>query len=147
MITEYVCGFLFAHERTFVALIEKQRPDWQKGKFNGIGGKIEPGETALNAMSREFHEETGVYTAPNDWTRFATLQHLTRNGVVHFFKADVDPTRPAEIYSRTDERVLWCPAHYLAGLPVMDNLRWLIPMAASKDGVVAEIVDRSEIRG
>lgn len=98
-------------------------------------------------MWREFMEETGADIAPSRWTKFATLQHLARDGVVHFFKADADPTRPAEIYSRTDERVLWCPAHYLAGLPVMDNLRWLIPMAASKDGVVAEIVDRSEIRG
>jgi 8-oxo-dGTP diphosphatase len=147
MTTEYVCGFLFAHERAFVALIEKQRPDWQKGKFNGVGGKIESGEAAQHAMWREFLEETGADVAPSRWTKFATLQHLSRDGVVHFFKADADPSRPAEIYSRTDERVLWCPAHYLAGLPVMDNLRWLIPMAASQDGVVAEIVDRSEARG
>jgi 8-oxo-dGTP pyrophosphatase MutT (NUDIX family) len=27
-----------------VLLIEKQKPAWQRGKLNGVGGKIEPGE-------------------------------------------------------------------------------------------------------
>lgn len=147
MTTEYVCGFFFSHERSMVALIEKRRPDWQKGKFNGIGGKVEPGENKNHAMWREFMEEPGADIAPSKWTHFATLHHLAREGVVHFFRADADPTMPSELRQITDERVLWCPSHYLAGLPVMNNLRWLIPMAADKDGVVAEITDRSEVRG
>jgi 8-oxo-dGTP diphosphatase len=147
MTTEYVCGFLFSHERSLVALIEKQRPDWQRGKFNGIGGKVEFGETIWEAMSREFWEETGCAITPSEWTHFCTLTHLSRDGLVYFFKADTDPSQPCKVHTMTDERVLWCPAHYLAGLPVMDNLRWLIPMAASKEGVTGQITDHSEVRG
>lgn len=56
-ITKYVCGFLvYGHS---VALMRKNRPQWQVGKLNGIGGKIEDGETAAEAMRREFQEETG----------------------------------------------------------------------------------------
>lgn len=41
---EYVLGFAFNRERTKIVLILKNRPDWQKGKYNGIGGKIEPSD-------------------------------------------------------------------------------------------------------
>ena len=40
-VTEYVVGFAFDKKRENVALIQKNRPPWQKGKLNGIGGHIE----------------------------------------------------------------------------------------------------------
>jgi 8-oxo-dGTP diphosphatase len=42
---KYVVGFLFNEGKTKVVLIKKNRPDWQKGYFNGVGGKIEGDET------------------------------------------------------------------------------------------------------
>ena len=56
----YVVGFLFNPDMTEVVLIKKNRPDWQKGLLNGVGGKIESGEDPITAMIREFKEETGV---------------------------------------------------------------------------------------
>lgn len=42
---EYVLGFAFTPKdlkgNQKVVLIEKLKPEWQKGKFNGIGGKLE----------------------------------------------------------------------------------------------------------
>ncbi len=58
---EYVVTFLFNHDSTKVWLIEKQKPDWQKGLLNGIGGKIEIGETPTDAAFRELKEEAGYY--------------------------------------------------------------------------------------
>ena len=37
----YVLGFLFSPDCKRVALIIKNRPDWQAGFLNGIGGKID----------------------------------------------------------------------------------------------------------
>jgi 8-oxo-dGTP pyrophosphatase MutT (NUDIX family) len=54
----YVVGFLFSQDESKVLLVWKNRPAWQNGKLNGIGGKIEAGETPLQAMEREFKEET-----------------------------------------------------------------------------------------
>ena len=62
----YVIGFAFDKFGS-CALIEKQRPDWQKGKWNGIGGKIKEGETLHEAMVREFLEETGMATTVDMW--------------------------------------------------------------------------------
>ncbi len=71
---EYVLGFAFNKDKTQVVLILKNRPDWQKGKFNGIGGKIEPSDENIHrAMVREFYEETGVVTETQDWNAFAEM--------------------------------------------------------------------------
>lgn len=56
-----------------VLLIEKQRPEWQKGRLNGVGGKIEPGEADSSAMIREFAEETGLMTYGFQWKHVCTM--------------------------------------------------------------------------
>lgn len=135
--TRYVAGFLFNKAHTCVALIEKQKPAWQKSLLNGIGGKIESGETPLEAMVREFKEETGVLV--EDWQLFCTLRGLTDLGawwVVYFFRASGSLS---ELRSQTDEIINICPIAELEKLPVIPNLRWLVPMA--KDGaMLAEVM-------
>ena len=54
---QYEVGFEFTASNDLVLLIRKNRPEWQKGKLNGIGGHIKVGETPLEAMRREFEEE------------------------------------------------------------------------------------------
>jgi 8-oxo-dGTP diphosphatase len=60
MITNYVVAFLFTHNVEKVWLIQKQKPEWQKGCLNGIGGKIEEDETPMQAVIRELKEESGL---------------------------------------------------------------------------------------
>jgi len=67
----YVLGFAFDNERR-VALIKKKRPEWQAGRWNGIGGSIELHETAYEAMIREFYEETGLRLI--NWRKVATMR-------------------------------------------------------------------------
>jgi len=70
---EYVLGFAFDIKKPNVVLIEKEKPEWQNGFLNGVGGKIESyDETIFSAMEREFKEETGVGSW-NVWKHFATL--------------------------------------------------------------------------
>ncbi len=68
----YVAGFLFSPDQKKVVLIKKARPAWQKGRYNAVGGKIELGETPLQAMQREFLEETGHII--HNWEPVADLQ-------------------------------------------------------------------------
>jgi 8-oxo-dGTP diphosphatase len=67
----YVLGFVI-HQNE-VLLIEKERPYWQQGKLNGVGGSVEDGESPDGAMSREFREETGVVTPAVSWRHFGDL--------------------------------------------------------------------------
>ena len=58
---------------THVLLGYKKR-GFGAGKYTGIGGKIEPGETVRAAAVREMHEETGVVISPQD---LVDAGHLT----------------------------------------------------------------------
>jgi 8-oxo-dGTP diphosphatase len=75
MIT-YVVGFMFSMNRDGVLLIRKNRPEWQAGKLNGVGGKIEDGETPRAAMVREFREETGIHTSEDFWMIAGRIEGL-----------------------------------------------------------------------
>jgi len=56
-------GYVLSPDRSKVLLIHRNaRPDDQHlGKYNGLGGKIEPGEDVLAGMRREIHEEAGIH--------------------------------------------------------------------------------------
>jgi len=86
---EYVVGFAFSRYGNKVALIRKNKPDWQAGKLNGIGGKVEQDEYYFYAMVREFREETGVQTNNQDWDLVTTLTSNTWKMTV--FKSFLEP--------------------------------------------------------
>lgn len=129
--TTYVLGFLFSADKKRVALIRKNKPDWQKGKLNGVGGKVEDfDENHLAAMSREFYEETGALV--KDWQPFAELSGNEAGIACYYASADV------AITSTTDEQVGWYPIDKLSKLPVIPNLRWLIPLALDESTIHTE---------
>lgn len=138
--TVYVTGFLFATtpRLRWVALILKNRPAWQAGLLNGIGGKVEPEDGSLEAaMVREFREESGIASFVTDWHRFALV--VSKRSRVHFFRADLgDVPMPTELPSLrgkddTDEPCSWHPLNTLTLPPmpelVIPSLRFLIPLA------------------
>ncbi|MFA7454893.1 MAG: NUDIX domain-containing protein [Desulfobulbaceae bacterium] len=131
--TNYVVGFLFSPDGKRVALLRKNHPDWQKGKLNGIGGKIETGETPLQAMVREFREKAGANVT--DWRPFCQMKW--RGGLIHFFAADTETS----IASHTDEEVGWYWLSDLHSLPTTPHLLWLIPMARIKERIRARVED------
>lgn len=83
---EYVLGFMFNLAESKVLLVWKNRPAWQAGKLNGVGGKIEEGETPIQAMNREFAEETGFVSKhyipeEDDFDRLAIVALVEEAGV------------------------------------------------------------------
>jgi 8-oxo-dGTP diphosphatase len=130
--TTYVLGFAFDAGGTFesVCLMEKVKPNWQKGLLNGVGGKMEPGETEHQAMTREFREETSVNIPPTDWHKFFTMR-FGNGAVVHCFTARL-PDDQAPITMEEEEVSLYSTGidgSWVLNVPIVPNLRWLIPMA------------------
>lgn len=51
---------IFVQDNNHILMIEKQKPNWMKGKLNLLGGKIELNESSKNAAIRELKEESGL---------------------------------------------------------------------------------------
>lgn len=126
---DYVVGFLFDNVLSRVVLITKAKPAWQKGLLNGVGGKVEQDESPIDAMHREFREET---KSPEKfkWSHFANLTGLDTKEdpfYIHFFAAKTFRTLPRNEHS--EEKVDVYVVCSLQELPCVPNLQWLIPMA------------------
>lgn len=125
---QYVVGFLFDDEMKVVVLIDKKRPEWQAGKLNGVGGKVNDGEAPLAAMKREFAEEAGV--SIDSWRPFCELR--SGYNVVNFFYAK-DSTQLFHAHTETDEEVIVGAIASILSVPekFVPNLPWLLCMARS----------------
>ncbi len=99
-------------------LICQRRPDQPMSlKWEFPGGKIEPGETAEQALSRELDEELGI--AATIGRRIAQVRHKYRNGGaidLQFFLVD---HFSGELVNRIFNDMQWAP---LSGLPAYDFL-------------------------
>lgn len=122
--TEYSVGFAF-DDCGHVALIKKNRPKWQKGKFNGIGGHVEEGETPSECMVREFREECGLVTTSEQWRHYAMLVS-ERYEVAVFVARDIDLH---DVKTMTDEEIVVFRTNAVPFHLCVPNLQWLIPLA------------------
>ncbi|MCK9195461.1 MAG: NUDIX domain-containing protein [Syntrophales bacterium] len=128
----YVVGFAFDHGKEHVLLIRKNRPQWQMGRYNGVGGHIRQGEKPVEAMVREFAEEAGYVTQVSQWKPLLRIIDKEREpaGEVFFFFTEIDIEA---CRSMTDEKVLIFPAVLLDALDTLSNTQWLVPMAMDED--------------
>lgn len=131
----YTVGFIFNPDFSQVLLVHKNRPDWQVGRLNGCGGKIEAGESDVEAMVRECREETALEITTSDWFTSCTTSGPDWEVV---FLGAVWNGDPDEAKTMTDEEIAWYSTQSLPD-HVIDNLRWLVPMAANKLQAVDEL--------
>lgn len=137
---KYVLGFAFTESKQMVVLIEKQKPEWQKGKFNGVGGKVEESDPdPMYAMTREFQEETGVLI--HTWDHFADMVFendiMGGGAIVHCFRTFTNQV--IECKTIEQEKIVIIHSDELNKYPVIKNLLILIPMAMDNDFQFAKI--------
>lgn len=80
IVPSFTLGFIRCKENNKVLMLNRNKAPWM-GKWNGVGGKINPNETPLDCMVREAQEETGLM-----------LQHFQPRGILTW-----------EIYSKEEE--------------------------------------------
>lgn len=135
--TKYVLGFAY-DKFGACAMIQKKRPVFQAGKWNGIGGHVELGDPSLAfAMSREFHEEAGMSIHPSQWRLVGEMQDETKF-VIYVFTTQVDLL---QVHSCTDESVKVFAEEDLNNFtgPALANIKSLLAltrMGAGHDGVI-----------
>lgn len=142
---QYVLGFAFDRDKKNVVLIEKQKPNWQRGLYNGVGGKINFEESPLDAMYREFKEETGVdifrsYEDKNNgfnaWNHFATL--CGKNYTMFCFRVFTNSI----VHCRTMEAERIAIVKYdtaIERVRLVESVETLLPMARDENFSFVEI--------
>lgn len=126
--TKYVVGFMFDCLLSQVVLIQKNKPQFQAGKLNGVGGKIEGLETPQQAMAREFEEEAGLHTDPREWDQFATLtDHETFHVTCFTTVRDMLNVKTME-----DEEVFVVAIQDLRKLRTLTDVPWLVALAVDR---------------
>ena len=125
----YVLALLFTPDRRRVVLMHKTRPSWQVGRVNALGGKLRPDEEVADAARREVREEAGVDIA--DWEEFLVWEDpVYRMHAARAFHETAEQAHTAE-----DQRVFLADVEELPS-NLIDNLRWLIPLALDRDVAV-----------
>lgn len=120
---KYVLGFAFDPNGERVVLIEKTKPDFLKGKWNGVGGKVEESDPDIySAMVREFEEETGVHIPK--WSEAFFIDNQTNQ-----YQMWVYFTFSENIYNcktTTEERVQIVDVKHLDMYKLSYNVQWFI---------------------
>ena len=127
-----------AFDGTKIISILKNRPDYQKNKLNGIGGKVENDETYIEAMIREFKEETSVSTFVSDWSNFAVL--VNDFFIIECFKTNISGLSKA-VQNVTDEKLVILDYNDIHDKDLVNNYKMLLEIALNNS-----IKNKIEIR-
>lgn len=130
----YCLGFLFSEDCSHVAMLTQVRNG--VGLLNGVGGKLEDGEQPIDAMVREFQEETGVFIPASEWKYRADFGDDTYK--VFVFSAFADAVYDVRTVEKEEVHILSVYSMLTSGFPLKDNIPELIPMCMVKDLVKSE---------
>lgn len=95
---KYVVGIVFYENK--IILIRKNRPTWQAGRLNGVGGKVKQYENFYDAMIRECHEECNLVLT--SWAYLGLLTDIY-SYEVQYFRAFTSTLEL--VNSNTDENI------------------------------------------
>lgn len=122
----YGLAMVFGKDDRSVLLIEKGRPDWQRGRLNIPGGKALEGEDLRDTALRELHEETGLSLPAFSLKPLVIMDHVDHRLAVFVGHADI-----SRASNMTDETVLIADPLRLSDR-VLASVRWWIGLALDK---------------
>lgn len=133
-----VLGFVLSAEATQVLMVHRiaRLDDEQLGKWNGLGGKMNPDEDPLTAMKRELFEEACI-RVPDDGMRLrgtVSWPGFHRDGSDVFGFVFVVDRWIGQIPDANEEgSLVWQPIESLSVLPMWEGDRHFIPHVFDPD--------------
>lgn len=128
---------VYARSRGHVLMmhrVTRGATDFHDGKWNGVGGKSEPGESARATAAREFAEEAGVALPPSRFRPLGVLHfpdfkpRKHEDWLVHVFDVPLDDAERAAVPDACDEGLLrWVPSTELLDRNLWEGDRVFLP--------------------
>jgi 8-oxo-dGTP diphosphatase len=129
MILSTLC-YLQKENSTLMMHRNQKKSDYHLGKWNGLGGKMEPGETPEECVIREVFEESGLNLLKPKWAGFLTWPKF--DGEVDWYAFVFTGTQfDGDLRKSNPEGSLeWVPNHRVMALPLWEGdrvfMKWIL---------------------
>lgn len=129
-------GYIVSPDRRQTLLVHrnKRAGDQHLGKYNGLGGKMEPSEDIVQCISREIYEEAGIICedillrGTVNWTGFGP------NGEDWFgFIFRIDTFSGVPYTSNEEGDLSWVDIDTIETLPMWEGDRFFLPLVFDND--------------
>lgn len=124
-------GYVFSPERRRVLMIHRNaRPeDAHYGKYNGLGGKLEPSEDVAAGMRREIREEAGIICEAMDLAGTVSWPGFGKQGEDWFgFIFRITAFSGAPHASNSEGQLEWIEVDRVLSLPLWEGDRFFLPL-------------------
>jgi 8-oxo-dGTP diphosphatase len=124
-------AYILSKDKSQVLLIRRDRlkEDLHYGKYNGVGGKLEPNEDVVTGIKREINEETGVEATKLTFRGTVSWPGFGKNGEDWFgfiFRVDAFTGTPMKV--SPEGSLVWVPIKDILTLPMWEGDRHFLPM-------------------
>lgn len=129
-------GYVISPDGRQTLLIHRNtRPDdYHLGKYNGLGGKLEPGEDVVACMKREIREEAGLECVDLQLRGTVSWPGFVNNTEDWFaFLFRIDRYRGTPRSENPEGTLTWVPINQVLDLPLWEGDRYFLPLVFSDD--------------
>ena len=129
-------GYVLSPDRSRVLMVHRNaRPgDQHLGKYNGLGGKLEPGEDIVAGMRREIHEEAGIDCTALQLRGTISWPGFGKGGEDWFgFVFLITAFEGTPHASNIEGELSWERVDQLDGLPLWEGDRHFLPLVFDAD--------------
>lgn len=131
-------GYVLSPDRTRVLLIHRdsRQDDYHAGKYNGLGGKVEPNEDVAAGMRREIREEAGIDAVDMALRGTISWPGFGKDGEDWFGFLFLITRFTGTPLTRTREGSLtWVAVDAMAALPMWDGARHFLRLLFDDDPI------------
>ncbi len=121
-------------QRTLLIHRNSRDDDLHLGKYNGLGGKLDPGEDVVAGLKRELREEAGIECEDIKLRGTISWPGFGKNGEDWFgFIFRIDRFRGTPLAENPEGTLSWIPVDQILDLPLWEGDRYFLPLVFSND--------------
>lgn len=129
-------GYVLSPDATSVLMLHRnaRATDQHFGKYNGLGGKLEPGEDLLSGMRREILEEAGIEALRLELRGTLSWPGFGKQGEDWFAGLFlVHEYRGTPMQGCAEGDLVWVPRAEVLSLPMWEGDQHFLPLVFDQD--------------